>query len=135
MRKNGMELDTLWLFILIVVTISFWMKVATANEPRVIKLDEKKIGVVYVSFGKSTILSFPAKPSKVVLGNRGAFTLEYIENDLALAALNPRASSNLFVYVQGRRFAFDLVTRAVNPDEIVMVRDKSESSVAAKVKE
>jgi hypothetical protein len=94
-----------------------------AGDARTLRLDDKKVGKIYVSFGKSTVLSFPGKPTKVVLGSKGAFTLEYIDTDLALAALSPSAQSNLFVYVQGRRFAFDLISRAKNADEIVLVRD------------
>jgi hypothetical protein len=108
------------LFCLTFFTIS---PVAHAGDARTLKLDDKKVGKIYVSFGKSTVLSFPGKPSKVVLGSKGAFTLEYIDTDLALAALSPNAQSNLFVYVQGRRFAFDLISRSKNADEIVLVRD------------
>jgi hypothetical protein len=94
-----------------------------AGDARTLRLDDKRVGKVYVSFGKSTVLSFPGKPTKVVLGSKGAFTLEYIDNDLAIAALTLTAQSNLFVYVQGRRFAFDLISRSKNADEIVLVRD------------
>ncbi len=102
---------------------------ARAGEARTLRLDDKKIGKVFVSFGKSTVLSFPSKPSKVVLGNHGSFTIEYIENDLAIAALHPSAQSNLFVYLEGRRYALDLVSRSQNPDEIVLIRDFDTISV------
>jgi hypothetical protein len=109
-------------------SISLW-----AADARTLKPDDKKVGKIYVSFGKSTVLSFPGKPTKVVLGSKGAFTLEYIDTDLALAALNPNAQSNLFVYVQGRRFAFDLISRSKNADEIVLVRDLNvQSAVMSK---
>ncbi len=109
-------------FLLFLITSSLPVS-SLAGDARTLRLDDKKVGKIYVSFGKSTVLSFPGKPTKVVLGSKGAFTLEYIDTDLALAALSPSAQSNLFVYVQGRRFAFDLISRSKNADEIVLVRD------------
>lgn len=123
MRRKGDGIEMLWLFILLVIVVAAWVKIAAASEARLLRLDDKKIGRVFVSFGKSTVLSFPSKPSKVILGNKGAFSLEYIDADLAVASLHPNAVSNLFVYVQGRRFAIDLVSSSKNPDEVVIIRD------------
>jgi len=121
--KRRLQIKTIFRNLIpIIIVCSFPIK-NWAGDARTLKLDDKKIGKVYVSFGKSTVLSFPGKPTKVVLGSKGAFTLEYIDNDLAIAALSSVAQSNLFVYVQGRRFAFDLISRARNADEIVLVRD------------
>ena len=134
MRGLKLDMDFAWLLFLMIALISFWAKFAESSEARTLKLNDKKIGKIFVSFGKSTILSFPAKPSKVVLGNKGAFTLDYIDSDLAIAALRPNSTSNLFVYVQGRRFAFDLISRTQTPDEIVIVRDQADGTLNPKVK-
>ena len=32
--------------------------------------------------GRTTVLSFPSRPTKVILGNRGVFAVEYVENDI-----------------------------------------------------
>jgi hypothetical protein len=133
-NRKGSSLDIFWLFILTVATIITWAKIVNGAESRILRLDDKKIGKIFVSYGKSTILSFPSKPSKVILGNKGAFSLEYIDSDLAVAALHPTMISNLFVYVQGRRFAFDLISRNQNPDEVVIVRDSLSDFTKPKVK-
>ena len=123
MKKLKFDFEHLWVFFLLVVVLTIYSKVLFAKEARTLELDDKKIGKIFVSYGKSTILNFPSKPSKVILGNRGAFSLEYIESDLAIAALHSNVTSNLFVYVQGRRFALDLVAQSKNSDEVVIIRD------------
>lgn len=97
-----------------------------AKDVRTVRLDQTTVARIYVSPGRSTILSFPSKPSKVILGNQGIFAIEYVENDLAVAALSSRAHSDLFVYLEGRRFAFDLKSIPNGGDTIILVRDAIE---------
>jgi hypothetical protein len=86
-------------------------------------MKDTDVARVQVTLGRSTILSFPTRPSKVVLGNKNLFAVEYIESDLAISALHPQARSNLVVYLQGRRFTFDVVASAGIGDEILLIRD------------
>jgi hypothetical protein len=105
-----------------------------AKEARTLKLTEKQVATIAVTPGKTTVLSFPSRPTKVILGNRGVFAVEYVENDIAIAALSPSAHSNLFVYLEGRRFAFNLSTSGGIGDEIILVRDASETKMEVKLK-
>lgn len=104
----------------------FCISSAHAHDVRTVKLNQMKVAKVFVSPGRSTILSFPTKPTKVILGNQGVFAVEYVENDLAIAALSSHSHSDLFAYLEGRRFAFDLVAVPSNGDTIVLVRDSAE---------
>lgn len=61
---------------------------------------------------KGTVLDFPSEPEKVILGTKGSFSIEYIRSDLAISPTTMYSKSNLFVYLQGRRFALDLSTTA-----------------------
>ena len=105
-----------------------------ASTARTVYLSDKKMQAISVGVGRSTILSFPSKPTKVILGNQGMFAVEYVENDLAIAALRTPASSNLFVYLEGRRFGFELRTTGEGGDQIVLVRDSDERKVKVKIK-
>jgi len=105
-----------------------------AMKAKTIILSDKKVAKIRLTPGRSTILSFPMKPTKVILGNTGVFTVEYVENDLALAALMSPARSNMFVYLYGRRFAFDLVTVRRRGDEIIVIRDEKDRDVKVKIK-
>ena len=86
-------------------------------------MKDTDVASIRVVLGRSTILNFPTKPSKIVLGNKNHFAVEYIESDVAISALHPQAHCNLVVYLQGRRFSFDLTTSAAGDDEIILVRD------------
>jgi hypothetical protein len=101
---------------------------ALANGVRTLKLNQTTVGKVYLTTGRSTVLSFPTKPNKVILGSQGGFGIEYVENDLAIAPLGGHSHSNLFVYEEGRRFAFDLIVVPGNADSIVLVRDAEDPS-------
>jgi hypothetical protein len=105
-----------------------------AKEARTLKLNEKQVAKIAVAPGRTTVLSFPSRPTKVILGNRGMFAVEYVENDLAIAALSSSAHSNLFVYLEGRRFAFSLSTNGGMADEIILVRDSLETKMEVKLK-
>lgn len=98
---------------------------AFADDVRVLRLSESNVGKILIST-RGTVLSFPAKPTKVILGRSGAFGIEYVENDLAISPLSTNSRSNLFVYVLGRRFAFDLVASPQAGTSVIQVRDAIE---------
>ncbi len=108
--------------------------VAMASQARTVFLTDKRMEPIHVGTGRSTILSFPAHPSKVIMGSQGQFAIEFVENDLAISALRLGAHSNVFVYLEGRRFGFELVTTPGGGDEIVLVRDKDDQKVKVKIK-
>lgn len=118
--------DFLAIILIILLILFVFLPHAHAKDVRTVKLNQTTVAVVRVSPGRSTVLSFPTKPTKVILGNQGIFGLEYVENDLAIAALSPHSHSDLFVYLEGRRFAFDLVAVPSGGDTIVLVRDAPE---------
>jgi hypothetical protein len=93
------------------------------TEARTLTLSDRQVAVVNVHPG-GTVLSFPAKPSKVVIGREAQFDVQYIENDVALVALTPSATANLFVYMLGRRYTFDLRSFPGRGDRIVRIRDR-----------
>lgn len=99
---------------------------------KTIRLDDKAVATVRVN-RNGTIINFPTKPKKVILGRKQAFDIEYIENDVAIAAMSSNATSNLFVYLHGRRYAFRLYVVAKGGDEIVLVRDALDSRMKAEV--
>ncbi|MBI3294433.1 MAG: hypothetical protein HYZ71_06850 [Deltaproteobacteria bacterium] len=108
------------LFVLLLAGLS-WAAVTPAAKT--LYMRDTDVARVTVKLGQSTILSFPTKPSKVVLGGKNVFGVEYIDSDLAISALIPHAHSNLVVYLPGRRFSFDLSASTNSGDEILLIRD------------
>lgn len=130
MQSNNQKKAELFLFALILALVIAFTFNAFADEVKIVRLDEKSIGKVVIST-RGTVLSFPIKPSKVILGRAGTFGIEYVENDLAISPLNLNARSNLFVYLFGRRFSFDLVTSPEGGSPVIRVLDAIEPTPSA----
>lgn len=123
---------TKWCILPIVVLI-FEMAYAEANGVRRLRLNSEAVAEVKVST-KGTVLNFPTKPQKAILGKRNSFGLEYIENDIAISPLSDKATSNLTVYLDGRRYTFKLIASENNGDQIILIRDSMERYLKVKVK-
>ncbi len=121
---------TPWLTSIFVVF--FFVKFdANAQEVKTVFLSDTQVAAIPVLM-RGTVLSLPTKPNKVILGNDGSFGIEYVENDLAISPLKTNARSNLFVYMLGRRFTFDLRVSETGGQSIVIVRDAIEASQGEK---
>ncbi len=106
---------------------------ALAGKVRKISVTPEGIVEIRVST-KGTTLSFPARPQKVLLGRKNSFGLEYVENDIGIAPLSSNSASNLTAYLDGRRYAFKLVTSEINADDLILVRDSLEKNLKIKVR-
>ena len=122
-------------YFLILLSAVVLCSLGNARKARTVYLTDKKMERVSVAPGRSVILNFPSRPTKVIVGNQGLFAVEYVENDLAIAAVRSPAHSNLFVYLEGRRFGFDLRTTSGEGDEILLVRDSEDQQIKVRIKE
>jgi hypothetical protein len=93
----------------ILVIFSIFPAAMAAQSVKTLRLCDDTVAVAAIS-PKGTVLDFPANPEKVVLGTKNSFSIEYIRNDLAISPSTMNSRSNLFVYLQGRRFTLDLAT-------------------------
>ena len=117
------------IFVLLLVTSSLCF----AKKARTIRLNDERTEPIYIGIS-GAVINFPSHPTKVILGNKGAFAVEYNADDLALSALRQGAHSNLFVYLEGRRYGFNLIAVSAGGDEIVLVRDTNEQKIKAKIR-
>lgn len=93
-----------------------------AEEGKTIKLCEKSIATAYILV-RGTVLEFPTEPEKVFLGTKGTFSIDYMKSDLVISPLTMSSRSNLFVYLQGRRFVLDLVTSQSGGASLYFIKD------------
>ncbi len=94
-----------------------------------VRLDNRGVAKVAIAVD-GTVLDFPLKPSKVILGRKGSFGIEYVESDLAVSPLSAGSKSHLYVYLEGRRFTFELSTIMGGGCPIITVRDSRENQVS-----
>ncbi len=120
-------------FYLIVSSLVLGSLQLQAGEVRRLRLNSETVAEIRVST-KGTVLNFPTKPQKVILGRKNSFGLEYVENDIAISPMTVSAASNLTVYLDGRRYTFRLVTSERRGDEIVLIRDSLERALRVKLK-
>jgi hypothetical protein len=107
-------------------------RVGAATKPVdrcLVRLDNRGVAKVGIAVD-GTVLDFPLKPSKVILGRKGSFGIEYVESDLAVSPLSPSSKSHLYVYLEGRRFTFELSTIMGGGCPIITVRDSRDNQVS-----
>jgi hypothetical protein len=121
------------LFGFLLLSLLFSREVSAAQDVQTIWISDKMVAKIPVS-PRGTVLSFPVKPQKAILGRQGTFGVEQIENDVAITALTGNARSHLFVYLEGRRFSFDLFLSDSSGRGIVLVRDESEKALSRELK-
>ena len=108
--------------VMLILALVCTRKACAGGQIRTVFLSEMKIETVYVRPGALTILSFPVKPDTAALGPHSPFSLKYIENDIVISG-PAGAHTNMFVYLFGRRFGFELKASAGRYDDVVQVRD------------
>lgn len=119
--SNVVGLFALGLWMTLLLCSYAW---AGGEKSRIVWMTDDSIATVPVT-PRGTVINFPAKPTKVILGRQGSFGLEFVEEDLAVSPLGPGVRSHLFVYLSGRRFTLDLVA-STSGEAIVNIRDAKE---------
>lgn len=90
--------------------------------------DDNKPQVVHIGLGRITILSFPLVPKEVLPGEN-VFDFKQIKNDLAIKALRGSSRTNVVVYLQERRCAFDLIAVQGRGDDIISIKDPRDAKL------
>lgn len=103
---------------------------ASRGKVRTIRLNDKTVATIPIST-KGAILNFPTKPTNVILGAKNSFAIDYVKSDLAISPMTSASRSNLFVYLDGRRFNFDLVASR-SGYSLVVIKDSADSLVRVK---
>lgn len=125
-------------FFLIVVTLAIlgWALVSNArsDKEKTIPCDEKRPRLVKIAQGRLTVINFPFKPKEVVPGEV-IFDFKQIKNDLVIKSLRSSGRTNMVVYLEERRCAFDLQTVSRGGDDILIVKDPKDSQMEVKFHE
>lgn len=119
-----------YLFFLAVLAFLFYALTGDAKE-KTIPCDDKNTRSVKVTYGRITTINFPFKPKEVVPG-RLIFDFKQIKNDLLISALHSSGRTNVIVYLENRRCAFDLITVSGQGDDILIVKDPKDSQYEVK---
>lgn len=91
---------------------------------RKVVVDEKSMAEIRLMMGRSTVLHFVEKPTKVIVGRQNYFNIEFTGNDVTIQPLG-YVTSNLFVYGEYHRYGFLLRVGGHGYDDLVEVKWKS----------
>lgn len=110
---------------MIIPNIAFLLiATASAKEAKIVSLDEHQIYPLMLALGKTTLLRFPEKPQRLIIGNKNYFNIESNDTDIALQPL-AKVETNLFVYTSDQTFSFNLkVCENCSSDDFVKVQKK-----------
>lgn len=109
-------------------------QIGLAGGIRTVFVNNKKMAPIYLKLGKTTVLRFPDKPKKVVIGNQNYFGVEFINNDLAIQPLGG-VETNLFTYGPHRTYGFILKScTTCQHDDLIYVKWKARHSSIPKKK-
>ena len=94
---------------------------AIAGSIRKAELSPERPLVVRLAIGRSTALSFPVRPEKVVPGNPQGVEINFLGRDLTLRPLSVRPG-NLIVYTKSTRYVvlLNLVSESAYDDSVVI---------------
>ncbi len=104
---------------------------ARSEKEKTIPCDDKQTRAVRVARGQITTINFPFRPKEVVPGAT-IFDFKQIKNDLLVSALHSSGRTNVVVYLDNRRCAFDLITVQNQGDDILIVKDPKDSQYEVK---
>jgi hypothetical protein len=108
--------------VFIVAGIVFLMMRETrAGHVRQLEISPDQPGIVHLAFGRTTAISFSARPEKVVPGSPQAIEVNFLGKDITVRPLNAKAG-NLLVYTRTSRFVilFEVGSEA-QYDDVVKV--------------
>lgn len=118
-------------FFFIVVIGVFLFAITGMAKEKSISCDDKNLKTVRIAFGRITTINFPFRPKEVVPGKL-IFDFKQIKNDLLVSALSSSGRTNVVVYLENRRCAFDLITVSGQGDDILVVKDPKDSQYEVK---
>jgi hypothetical protein len=102
---------------------------ARATEKKVRRIEVKKDQIVLVKTAPTiaTIIQVPDRPNSVVLGNQGAFQIEYLDTAVTIKPLTSRSKGNLYIYTDYRRYSVELVTGSESAADYIVYFDDAKS--------
>jgi len=109
--------------------ILFFSNLASGSPVTTLSMAQDTVATVAISY-QGAVLNFPTKPQKVIIGNQGAFTVDYIGNDVVIVPATSVSVTNVFVYLEGRRFNINAVAKKEG-FTLIQIRDKISQKMEA----
>ena len=115
-------------FLLVVCFLLTTCFYSVQAKVRHVNLKPDEITTVKTALGLATIVQVPSTPTRLVIGNKSAFKVEYLDKAVTIKPLRSLAGTNLYIYTDHHRYNVKLVsTQKTLADYIVYLKPKSSS--------
>ena len=91
-----------------------------SSSVRELPLKPYDVGIIHTARGFSTVVQLPSKPLNVVLGDQGAFRIEFINDSITIKPIRSNARSNLFIFTEKERYNLTLASGAQSSVDYVV---------------
>ena len=92
---------------------------------RHVNLKPDEITTVKTAPGLATIIQVPDTPTRLVIGNKSAFKVEYLDKAVTIKPLRSLAGTNLYIYTDHHRYNVKLVsTKKTLADYVVYLKPR-----------
>ena len=102
--------------------LGFFISFDGFSKVRTLHTNDQRMELVKLKMGKSTLLSFPTRPKKIVVGNPDFFEVEFVNTELTI---RPKgiAKTNMFVYTKRRIYGLLIeVVSGEGYDDLIHVK-------------
>ena len=99
----------------------------SVNRVKKINVAVDQLSVVQTAVGIATIIQCPEAVSSVIIGDQGAFKIEYLDRAITIKPLRAGAKTNLYISTQSRRYNVRLATGPQDSADYVVYLTPRES--------
>jgi type IV secretory pathway VirB9-like protein len=99
----------------------------SVNRVKKINVAIDQLSVVQTAVGIATIIQCPEAVSSVIIGDQGAFKIEYLDRAITIKPLRVGAKTNLYISTQSRRYNVRLATGPQETADYVVYLTPSDS--------
>jgi len=104
------------IFILLFVSHVAW----ASNRVKSLKVAIDELALIHTAVGIATIIQLPEAVESVIIGDQGAFKVEYLDKAITIKPLRFGARTNLYVTTHTRRYNVRLETRSQDSSDYVV---------------
>ena len=97
-------------FLLVVCFLMTTCFLPLQAKVRHVILKQDQIVTVRTALGLATIVQVPSTPTRLVIGNKSAFKVEYLDKAVTIKPLRSLVGTNLYIYTDHHRYNLKLVS-------------------------
>ena len=104
----------------LILSLSLCVQSFAGNRVKKVTVAVDELAVVYTAVGIATIIQLPEPVASVIIGDQGAFKVEYLDKAITIKPLRFGAKTNLYITTPSRRYNVRLSTQSQDASDYVV---------------